>query len=52
MGIASTATSFINPVQALGGAMNVGMKAPMGSFNQRFFQPGREVNYNWNGAKG
>ena len=51
MGIASTATSFINPLQTFGGAMGVGMKAPMGSFNQRFFQPGREVNYKWEGAK-
>ena len=45
MGIASTAASFISPIQTLGGAMGVGMTSPMGGFNQRFFQPQRDVSY-------
>jgi len=45
MGIASTAASFISPIQTLGGAMGVGMTSQMGGFNQRFFQPQRDVSY-------
>ena len=46
MGIASTAASFISPIQTLGGAMGVGMSSPMGGFKQRFFQPNRTVGIN------
>ena len=56
MGIASTAASFISPIQTLGGAMGVGMSSPMGGFKQRFFQPNRTVgigtsnNWQWNSS--
>lgn len=46
MGIASTAASFISPIQTLGGAMGVGMTSPMGGVKQRFFQPNRTVGMN------
>ena len=43
MGIASTAASFISPIQTFGGAAGVGMTSTMGGCNQRFFQPNRTV---------
>ena len=46
IGLASTATSFINPGIALGGAMGIGMTSTMGGVKQRVFQPNRTVGMN------
>ena len=41
IGVASTAASFISPIQTIGGAAGLGMGAAQGSFMNTFFQQGR-----------